>query len=88
MPLESVRDVGEPGRRVMVGWSNGKVQVGAINSLMQLTPTAVFDGHGTPQDITDTEPVDGVSVDLDREGINDLIRLLRKARDRAYGADA
>jgi hypothetical protein len=26
--------------------------------------------------------------DLDREGINKLIRALRKARDQAYGADA
>lgn len=29
----------------------------------------------------------GLYVDLDRRGINDLIRLLRKARDRAYGRD-
>lgn len=27
-------------------------------------------------------------MDLDREGINKLIRILRKARDQAYGADA
>lgn len=29
----------------------------------------------------------GLYVDLDRRGINDLIRLLRKARDKAYGRD-
>jgi hypothetical protein len=30
----------------------------------------------------------GIWTDLDRPGINRLIRLLRKARDSAYGADA
>lgn len=29
-----------------------------------------------------------LSVDLDRDGINRLIRALRKARDQAFGADA
>lgn len=32
--------------------------------------------------------VRGWHVDLDRAGINRLIRALRKARDQAYGADA
>lgn len=32
--------------------------------------------------------VRGWHADLDREGINRLIRTLRKARDQAYGADA
>lgn len=27
-------------------------------------------------------------TDLDRDGINKLIRILRKARDQAYGSDA
>ena len=30
---------------------------------------------------------DGFYVDLDRRGINDLIRNLRKARDQAFGRD-
>jgi hypothetical protein len=33
-------------------------------------------------------PPDGIFVDLDRDGINRLIRALRKARDQAFGADA
>lgn len=33
-------------------------------------------------------PNDGVFMTLDRDGINRLIRALRKARDQAYGADA
>jgi hypothetical protein len=40
------------------------------------------------------EPLDALSgadavwIDFDREGINRLIRTLRKARDQAYGSDA
>lgn len=30
---------------------------------------------------------EGFYVDLDRKGINDLIRFLRKARDQAFGQD-
>lgn len=30
---------------------------------------------------------DGQWVDLDRQGVNDLIRALREARDKAYGRD-
>jgi hypothetical protein len=30
---------------------------------------------------------EGPYIDLDRRGINDLIRHLRRARDRAYGRD-
>jgi hypothetical protein len=30
----------------------------------------------------------GYYVDLDRDGINRMIRILRKARDAAFGADA
>lgn len=31
---------------------------------------------------------EGLFVDLDRHGVNQLIRVLRKARDQAFGADA
>jgi hypothetical protein len=33
------------------------------------------------------DPVDGLYMDLDRKQINQLIRLLRKARDDAFGRD-
>lgn len=33
-------------------------------------------------------PADGVFMSLDRDGINRLIRSLRKARDAAFGKDA
>lgn len=32
-------------------------------------------------------PMDGMYVSLNRRGVNDMIRLLRKARDSAYGRD-
>lgn len=42
--------------------------------------------HMTPHDAETTG--DWSIVDLDRDAINRTIRALRKARDRAYGADA
>lgn len=42
----------------------------------------------TVQKDMDGWPRPGFWVDLDRDGINRLIRILRKARDAAYGADA
>lgn len=58
--------------RVEVGWHPGGVQVA----------TAQRAG-------TDTEPVwqGDTYVDLDRAGINTLIRALREGRDKAYGRD-
>lgn len=38
--------------------------------------------------VADAESVwDGQWVDLDRQGINQLIRALREARDKAFGRD-
>lgn len=34
------------------------------------------------------QPTHGAFLNLDREGVNQLIRSLRKARDQALGADA
>lgn len=60
---------------VEVGWTRGlcDVQLGSIN------PEASDDPN---------DPLRGQFVHLDREGINRLIRSLRKARDQAFGADA
>lgn len=33
------------------------------------------------------ETIDSSYIDLDRRGINDLIRHLKRARDKAYGRD-
>lgn len=88
MPKESVRDATTAGKLAMVGWSEGSVQIAAINSNVQLTPTLVYDEHGNPHKPDDPEVIDGWWIDIDRDGINRLIKVLRLARDRAFGADA
>lgn len=40
------------------------------------------------EDFGESGKVEGWFVELDRSGINRLIRILRKARDQAFGADA
>lgn len=60
-----------PSFRVQVGWGD--------NDYVQVATVNPAERLGTVES--------GLYVDLDRKGINDLIRLLRKARDRAYGRD-
>lgn len=68
-------DNGEPETEglVQVSWSvdHGYIQV-ATFSRVRITHETVWDGFYT---------------DLDRRGINDLIRHLRRARDQACGKD-
>lgn len=67
---------GTPGEAVVeVGWTRNLPGV-SIASLNE----SVGDG---PHD-----PARGWFAHLDREGVNRLIRSLRKARDAAFGADA
>lgn len=63
------------GNFLQVGWDRnaGHVQAGVL--------------QGGDHDES-KKPGRGLYVQLDRPGINRLIRLLRKARDAAYGADA
>lgn len=66
-------------RRVEVGWrSSGDVQIAV--TVLQNPSNLTMDGPNEPT-------WDGQWVDLDRRGINDLIRALREARDKAYGRD-
>lgn len=62
-----------PSFRVKVGWSRecGDVQIATVNPETE----EGFDGAA------------GYYVDLDRRAINDLIRILRRARDQAFGRD-
>jgi hypothetical protein len=60
-----------PDFRVQVGWG--------ANDYVQIATVNPAADLGSVES--------GLYVDLDRKGINDLIRLLRKARDRAYGRD-
>jgi hypothetical protein len=59
---------------VSVGWSSeaGHVQVATL----------------TRDTVSKETRQEGVYIDLDRRGINDLIRHLRRARDQAFGRDA
>lgn len=45
------------------------------------------DGGRIADDSPDTHVTDGFYVDLDRAGINGVIRNLRRARDQAFGRD-
>ncbi len=65
--------------RVEVGWHNSGVQI-ATTALTD--PATVADGQAV-----EPEWVGTTFVDLDRAGINKLIRALREARDKAYGRD-
>lgn len=63
--------------RVKVGWSReqGDIQIATV------APEGVQLESEHPES-------NGWFVNLDRSGINRLIRTLRKARDQAFGADA
>lgn len=84
MPKETTRCTVMDGFRVEVGWTRGRdVQLATTNTNSPLrleAPDAKCD--------TDTVPFDGWHCTLDRDGINKLIRDLRRARDAAYGTDA
>lgn len=63
----------EPLRMAEVGWhANGWVQLGIKTEIRE-------SGESVTGDV--------VATDLDRQQINNLIRVLRRARDQAYGRD-
>ena len=69
----SADEPAEPPFRVRVGWSRerGDAEIRTVNPATEES----FDETG------------GWNVWLDRRGINDLIRILRRARDQAFGRD-
>ena len=80
MPVEYVRSLpsdpdDETEVLVKVAWGEDYVQVASV-AREAVTHTTLQLPEG-----------DGWYVDLDRRGINELIRNLRRARDRAYGRD-
>lgn len=84
MPKENVIgvDSGDLELRVQVGWGNhpaGFVQVSSVEQSQNPNAEYAMTLAG--------KPVDGWYVNLDRNGINRLIKVLRKARDQAYGRD-
>lgn len=68
------------GWRIKVGWlkaPKGIVQVGSLGPMDPDRPHAADGPSGN-----------GWFIELDREGINQLIHTLRQARDGAFGKDA
>lgn len=80
MPRENVNsDLADIPTRVEVSWQAG--------AYMQLTTAQREDAAG--DDDTGPRPyVTGAHVSLDRDGVNRLIRVLRRARDAVFGKDA
>lgn len=63
----------------------------AVEAIEAVREPSVAIGKNDPTGSGETEAIAiprGLWCDLDRHGINRLIRTLRKARDQAYGADA
>lgn len=97
MPKERFQCVHVPEFDVTVAWTRaaGIVQVATLASdaderLRRWTESIP---EGSPMAVPETQPgtsfqhFGGWHVDLDRAGINDLIRVLRRARDQAFGRD-
>ena len=92
MPKETIYDLSGL-YDVQIGWAPDQdVQIGVVTHdgvtiLQQLLP------EGATLTATTSSAVSGPGFtglwgSLDRAGINRLIRVLRRARDSAYGADA
>ena len=70
--------------RLEVGWSKDTLTVAAT----RLQPNADRDReYFTAADGQSYRAWDGPFIDLDRGQVNELIRALREARDKAYGRD-
>lgn len=81
MPRESVYGTDDSGHAVKVGWERDKhVQVGVGGPVDFIFTTPL------PEGVT-ADVHNGLWVTMTRQGINDLIRHLRRARDAAYGRD-
>jgi hypothetical protein len=78
------------GRAVVVGWQNGGDQVQVSTILAEPVTGDDPDAYGLVDQLRkDGEDFNGFHADLDRRrAVNDLIRLLQRARDGAFGRDA
>lgn len=104
MPKENVSCATSGDSRLEVRWrpdngeGTGHVQVATVrlapaevtylNLGNQPTGTTLSSTSTSPGPRTATDESNGWFLDLDRERINRLIRVLRRARDAAFGADA
>lgn len=72
---------------ILVG-SQGEVEVeGLVQVLWHASLEHVQVSTVTRATITHDTIEEGVHINLNRQGINDLIRHLRRARDKAFGKD-
>ncbi len=90
MPKERIQSTTAPEFDVTVAWgrdTNVQVATAANDADKRLREwTEVADGAET-QPGTSFRLFDGWHVDLTRQQVNDLIRVLRRARDQAFGRD-
>ena len=86
----------EEPRRLSVAWSRDRyvqVGVGWVDSKLDVKDLPVHQQGFSPDYVQPTEADDQGRVwqsqwcDMNRHTINDLIRVLRRARDQAYGRD-
>lgn len=88
MPKEVIHDQFEGSRYTEIGGA----QIEHVPPFLQIgwdrTVSNVNIGTRQGGDFPDDTERPGFFVNLDRAGINNLIRTLRKARDAAFGADA
>lgn len=71
------------GRSVaVVGWDRETGHVQLVTKC-----ESMIGGRFVPEEDEGVHYTDGFYVTLDRRGINDLIRHLRRARDQAFGRD-
>lgn len=94
MPAEKIPDAESGYRRVTVGWGGPDGDV-TVSTEWHTDLLATHEGL-TPDEVEQrlSEPADGnprgwrINVALlDRDGINRMIRALRKARDAKFGRD-
>lgn len=89
MPRETIRERGSS-RAVVVGWQKDTdVQVGTVDDNASAGLDVWYPGQSRPAEGVSTSAgvSSGFFATLDRQGVNDLIRILRKARDAAFGRD-
>jgi hypothetical protein len=97
MPKENFTCATSPDLRAEVRWKpdggdgSGHVQIATVRTAEPVvTVTGSMPATTTTSGMTSaiTPEMSGWFVDMDREQLNRMIRVLRRARDSAFGADA
>lgn len=93
MPKEVIKDCAVDTQHLEVTWNPDRfLQLASVNSASPFEFPAKHAGGTADGQVAITqpaEPFDGWRVTLDsREKVNRLIRVLRRARDARFGADA